>query len=694
MEQARVTTEIEPTGKPETARPLRRHSEIPFRDSGGALHCAPVEEMRVSFDKSVCQNLKLASSKEWLEANGIGGFATSTMIGANTRRQAGLLVASLRPPVDRHVLLSKFEERVFVNGHEAHICTNLYPGTVYPHGFNIQTEFRLRPWPTFRYANDDFEVEKTVLMVYGENTTVVGYRNMRSRGALEIKLRPLLACRDYNSLQKRQDGMNASIERSNGSLSVQPVAALPRIYFHCKPDHVEAKPDWYLRFTYPVEQERGLDFEEDLYTPFELTFKIPAGQTAYIVVSTEKKLSGTAEELVARERARRQKFEEETDPVRQALLLAADQFITRRGKDNLTVLAGYPWFTDWGRDTMIALPGLTLTSGRFDVARKILLTFAQYCDKGMIPNVFPDAGETPQYNTVDAALWFVVVSWQYWKLSDDAEGANLLLPALRDIVKYYREGTRYDIRADKDGLITAGTAGTQLTWMDVKVDGYVPTPRHGKPVEINALWLNALVMLAEMEENLARDVQAAVILRKLADQVAGSFNKLFWNRDGGYLYDVVQGDFRDSAIRPNQIFAVSLPYSPLDKAQQKAVLDVVTQHLLTPVGLRSLSPQHEKYCPKYTGTVFKRDYAYHQGTVWSWLIGPYCDAYIKVNGTGKAQRKEIARVLKGSIEHLEDFCLGSIAEIFDAEPPYRGVGCFAQAWSVGEVLRAYDTYLR
>ncbi len=650
--------------------------------------------MRVNFDQSVCQNLKAALSKEWLESNGIGGFATSSIIGANTRRQSGLLVASLRPPVDRQVLLSKFEERVLANGHEAHISTNLYPGTVFPHGFNIQKEFRLRPWPTFRYANEDFEIEKTVTLVYGENTVVVGYRNLRARGAIELKLRPLLAFRDYNSLAKRDDSVTLAVERANGTLSVQPHAKLPRLYFHTRPDNVDLKADWYLRFTYPVEQERGLDCEEDLFTPFELSYKIPAGQTVYIVASTDRKTGVNAEELLAREGDRRKQFEKETDPIRQALLIAADQFIVRRGKDNLTVLAGYPWFTDWGRDTMIALPGLTLTSGRFDVARKILLTFAQYEDRGMIPNVFPDAGETPQYNTVDAALWFVVVSWQYWKASGDGEGAKLLLPALANVVKFYREGTRYDIRADKDGLITAGTPGTQLTWMDVKVDGYVPTPRYGKPVEVNALWLNALLMLAEMEENLARDIQSAVILRKLADQVAASFTKAFWNRDSGYLYDVVQGDFRDPAIRPNQIFAVSLPYSPLDKEQQRAVFDVVTKHLLAPNGLRTLTPKHEKYVAKYTGNTFKRDCAYHQGTVWPWLIGAYCDAYIKVNGSGKAQRKEVARILQGSFDHLEDFGLGSIAEIFDADPPYRGVGCFAQAWSVAEVLRAYDSYVR
>lgn len=650
--------------------------------------------MRTSFDRAECQNLKSALSREWLETNGLGGFACSTIIGANTRRHHGLLVAALKPPVDRHVLLSKFEERVLVNGHESYICTNLYPGTVYPHGFNVQTEFRLRPWPTFRYTSRDFDIEKTVFLVYGENTVVVGYRNLQARGPLELKVRPLLAFRDYNSLLKRSDAVHMAVEQSPGVLSVQPNPKLPRLYFHAKAAGVEVKPDWYYRFIYPVEQERGLDFEEDLFTPFEMTLRIAAGQTVFVTVSTDRKTAVNPEELAARELARRNEFEREHDPVRRALLIAADSFIAQRGKDNLTVLAGYPWFTDWGRDTMIALPGLTLTSGRFDVARKILMTFAQYCDRGMIPNVFPDVGETPEYNTVDASLWFVVAGWSYWKRSGDDDGARKLLPAFAEVVKFYKEGTRYDIHAADDGLISAGTHGTQLTWMDVKVDGYVPTPRHGKAVEINALWLNALRMLAEMEEKLAHDIQSAVILRKLADQVAASFVKTFWFKEGGYLFDVVQGDFRDPSVRPNQIFAVSLPFSPLDKPQQKSVFDVVTQHLLTPYGLRSLTPQHEKFCPKYTGNRWQRDCAYHQGTVWAWLIGPYCDAYARVHGDGKAQRKEIAALIQPLLDHLSEAGLGSISEIFDGNMPHRPVGCFAQAWSVAEVLRVYDTYLR
>jgi predicted glycogen debranching enzyme len=648
--------------------------------------------VRTVFDQKDCQNFKTALTKEWLETNGLGGFACSSIIGANVRRQNGWLVAALRPPVERAVLLSKIEDRVVVNDHDVHLSTNIYPGTIFPHGFNIQTEFRLRPWPTFRYVSHEFAIERSLCLIHGENTVVISYHNTGSRQPIEVKARPLLAFRDYKALSVRNDSVNFTVDQVSGAVSVQPYPKLPRLFFSGTPCGVEVKPDWYKRFQYPVEMERGLEFEEDLFTPFELTFKLRAGETAFLVVATENKSAVDAGKLLEAERKRRKTYESEPNPTRQALLIAADSFLVYRGQDTPTVLAGYPWFTDWGRDTMIALPGLTLTAGKFPIAKKILLSFARYCDRGMIPNVFPDADEAPEYNTVDAPLCFVIAAWKYWKASGDNVGTKELLPALSDVVRFYRDGTRCDISADKDGLISAGTPGTQLTWMDVKVEGYVPTPRHGKAVEINALWLNVLFMLAEMEEKLLNDIHAAVILRKLADQVVASFAKTFWYAEGGYLYDVVQGNMRDPAIRPNQLFAVSLPYSPLSKAQQKSVFEVVTKQLLTPYGLRSLARGHEKYCGKYTGNTFQRDCAYHQGTVWAWLIGAYCDAYAKVNG--KPGKKEMAGLLSGLIAHLEDAGLGSVSEIFEGDAPHRPVGCFAQAWSVSELLRVYDTYVR
>jgi len=649
--------------------------------------------MRTVFGPADCQNLKQALGKEWLETNGLGGFACSTIIGANVRRQNGWLVAALRPPVDRYVLLSKFEDRVHSNGQDFHLSTNLYPGTVFPHGFNIQTEFRLRPWPTFRYVSHDFTLERSVCLIHGEHTVVVSYRNLGS-GPVELKLQPLLAFREAGELTARNSDVNFSVDRSPGVLAVQPYRDLPRLFFYATPASMELKSDWYRRLTYPVEQERGDDCEEDLFTPFEMTFKLRKGETAQIVVTSESKPRGPAATLLAGERQRRKAFEREPDLIRQSLLIAADSFIAQRDPAGATVLAGYPSGTDWGRDALIALPGLTLTTGQFALAKKILQNFAARRERGLIPNVFPEGGEKPEYNSVDAALWFMVATWQFWKASGDDAGTQELLPALRDVVRSYRDGTRFDIFTDQDGLLSAGTPGTQLTWMDIKVAGYVPTPRHGKAVEINALWLNALRMLSELEEKLAGDIPAAGILRELADQVAGNFVKTFWNAEAGHLYDVVQGSFRDPTIRPNQIFAVSLPHSPLDKSQQQSVLDCVTKHLLTPSGLRTLPRSHEKYCPRYTGSRWHRDCASHQGSVWPWLIGPYCDAYVRVHGTGKAQRKVIAGLVQGLLAQLDEAGLGSISEIVDGDPPHRPVGCFAQAWSVGELLRVYDAYVR
>lgn len=642
--------------------------------------------MRASWDHTECQNLKNALSKEWLETNGLGGYASSTIIGANTRRHHGLLVAALEPPGARHVLVSKFEERVVVDGHESHLSTNLYPGTVFPHGFNVQNEFRLAPWPVFRYAGADFEIEKSVCFVHGENTVVAAYRNRNNTGTLTLAIRPLLAFRDHNKLAKRNAAADLSVEQRGGVFSVQPYAQLPRLFFHVSPCDADIQADWYLRFTHPVDQERGLEYEEDLFSPFELTFRLGGDETVYIVATIEPHVTVNAVELLEHERQRRRQFADR-DPVRAALRTAADAFIVHRGEDGLTLLSGYPWYGDSARGAMIALPGLTLTAKRFDEARRVLLTFAKYCDRGLLPNVF---GDKPSYNSVDAPLWFVVAAWKYWKASRDDASMRELLPSLRDIARCYQEGTRFDIYADADGLISAGGPGSQLTWMDVKLDGYVPTPRHGKPVEINALWFNALLMLAEIEETIADESHAAALLRKLADRVATSFVKTFWNAGGGYLYDVVQGNTRDASVRPNQIFAVSLPYSPLSAEQQQSVFRVVTEQLLTPYGLRTLSPQHEKYARRYTGTRWQRDAIRHQGTVWPYLIGAYADAFLRVRGDGKEQRREFLQQLQPLLKHLEDASLGSVSEMFDADPPHYPEGCPARACSVAELLRAYD----
>jgi predicted glycogen debranching enzyme len=643
--------------------------------------------MRTTFDSSTCRNLKAALSREWLETNGLGGYASSTIIGANIRRQHGLLVVPAQTPLHRHVLLSKVEERVVCNGHESHLGTNLYPGTVFPHGFNIQTEFNPLPWPTFRYATPEFEVEKSVCLIHGQNTLVLAYRNVRSVGPLELRIRPLLAYRDHNILRQRSENVNLGVERDGDVFAIRPREALPRLYFHAHPDDVELKGDWYYRFTYPPEQERGPDFEEDLFTTCEFVYRLPAGASAHIVVSTDKQPGVKPLDLLGRERERRRQLAPQGDSIRQLLHEAASAFVVRRG-DGLTVLEGYPWHTDSGRVAMASVPGLLLTRGQQDAARRVLQTFAGYCDAGLLPNRFDELSGRHDHNTADASLWFVVALWRWWKAGGDLDGVRALLPTVREIVGHYQKGTRFEVQAGKDGLLSAGGSGSQLTWMDVNLEGYIPTPRHGKPVELNALWLNALLMLADLQEKVAGNPSAAVPLRKLAEQAGVSFVNAFWLPDAGYLADVVRGADRDASLRPNQILAVGLPFTPLSKEQQQSVLKVVTEQLLTPFGLRTLNPGHDRYCGRYTGNSRQRDGARHQGTVWPWLIGPYCDAYLRVHGAGKTQKRECAKLLEPLLAHLAE--TGTVAEMFEGNAPHRPVGCFASAWSVAELARAYE----
>ncbi|MCX7887112.1 MAG: glycogen debranching protein, partial [Verrucomicrobiae bacterium] len=409
----------------------------------------------------------------------------------------------------------------------------------------------------------------------------------------------------------------------------------------------------------------------------------------YVVATTEPDETINAAELMERERERRRQFHDR-DAVRAALCAAADAFLVQRRDHGLSIVAGFPWHGESGRSAMIALPGLLLNTRRYEEARRVLVTFAAHCNRGLIPNLLPLSGGQAAYNSVDASLWFVVAAWKYWKTSRNKAAMAELLPTLREILRWYRDGTHHGIGAADDGLIVAGGAGSQLTWMDVKIEGYVPTPRHGKPVEINALWFNALLMLAEVEEAVGGNPQAAEQLRTQAGHVAASFLKTFWNSDGGYLFDVVQDGFRDPSIRPNQIFAVGLPFSPLSAEQQTSVLKVVTEQLLTPYGLRTLSPNHEKYAPHYRGTRWQRDAIRHQGTVWPFLIGAYADAFLRVHGSGENQRQRLRELIGPLLEHLEQAGLGSVSEMFDAEPPHCPAGCPAHACGVAELLRAYE----
>ncbi len=646
--------------------------------------------MLITFDKSLTQNFDEAVRREWLETNGLGGWASSTLAGAHTRRYHGLLVAATQPPVGRMVLLSKLDETLSCNGVRYDLGCNRYPGAVHPRGFEHLVSFTRDLFPVFEYEAGGVRLRKTIAAVNGENTTLILYEVLRAPSAFEIELRSFIAYRDYHSMTHANNSIRREAQFDHGLFRVQPYEHAPELFISTPQASFAAQAEWYYNFEYSIEQYRGLDAREDLFTYGMFHRTLREGDRFGVIVSTDNPAERDAFQLFAQEKQRREKLlapQIAQDEFAKAFTLAADQFIVRRGADLRTIIAGYHWFSDWGRDTMIALPGICLSTGRFDDARKILRAFAQSVSQGMLPNRFPDAGEQPEYNTVDATLWFFIAIYKYLAYTKDEPFVRAeLLPILRDILAWHDRGTRYNIHVDHDGLLYAGVPGVQLTWMDAKVGDWVVTPRQGKAVEINALWYNALAIYAELAQRLGDKAEANVFAQR-AEHVKTKFNEVFGNEAASALYDYVDHDFRDAAIRPNQIFALSLPFVLLDKEKARRVLQVVDEKLYTPMGLRSLAASEQGYRPHYGGDQWSRDSAYHQGTVWSWLLGPFISALVRVEGkAGKQRAREVIENIK---PHLQDAGLGTISEIFDAESPYAPRGCMAQAWSVGELLRAY-----
>lgn len=647
----------------------------------------------IDLDQKSCRDLNVALTCEWLETNGIGGFSASTIAGLNTRRYHGLLTAATKPPVGRFVLLSKLEETLVIDGHRHELSANQYPGVIHPHGFEYQVGFRLDPFPRFTYEIEGVRIEKSVFMVQGENTTVIQYQFeptvLGNHRDIKFEVRPLIAFRDYHGTTHENSALDSRIEMDQGQTSFKPYEDLPTLHLAHNQAHVDPNGFWYRNFQYAVEQERGLDFAEDLFSPCALTFDLNANKKISVIASIERHQASEADSYREAEIKRRSSINEDADAANELVSLlktAADQFIVAREKGE-TVIAGYHWFADWGRDTMIALPGLTLVNGRWNVAKDILAEFAMHVDRGMLPNRFPDAGEAPEYNTVDATLWFFEAVRSFLQYTDDDKFVRTKLYAvLKDIIDWHVKGTRYGIHVDEDGLLFSGEPGVQLTWMDAKVGDWVVTPRHGKPVEIQALWYNALRV---MEDLAARFNDQAANRRygAMADKARISFNEQFWNEQAGCLYDVVNGETRDASIRPNQVIAISLTNTMVSKERAISILRVVEGELLTPRGLRTLSPSDPNYIGRYEGGPGTRDGAYHQGTVWPWLMGPYITASVKALGR-EAGRRLAAIWLNNFQQHLHEACLGQVSEIFDGDAPHTPRGCVAQAWSVAELLRA------
>ena len=544
----------------------------------------------LAVSREACADYERASRLEWLETNGAGGFASGTVAGANTRRYHGLLVASLRPPVERHVLLSRLEEVVEP---DLQLATNAYPDAIHPQGYRNLIEFRIDPFPTWVFESaGGARIEKSLFLVQGEDTVVVLYRASRP---CRLAIAPFLAFRDYHSLVHANSALDRSVREEGNAgaltLRMRPYAGLPELAVHASPDgRFTADGVWYFAHQYEVERDRGLDFAEDLWKMGTLTLEVSPGQPAFLVASLSGRTIDAAKvaRLESAERARRAPTS--ADPFTARLTQAADQYVVRRKDGSPTVIAGYPWFTDWGRDTMIALPGLLLSRGRFDEARDVIRSFLTHRDRGLLPNRFPDRGEAPEYNTVDATLWLFQAAFAYVSATGDDGFAQEILPALKEILRFHFEGTRHGIRVDpRDRLLAAGEAGAQLTWMDAKIGDHVVTPRHGKPVEINALWYNALRITALLAQATGDEVASASSDRE-ADAVEQSFARAFWNAARGCLYDVAGGPRGDdAAIRPNQLFAISLPFPLLDPAQRRSVVRVVEKELLTPYGLRTLA---------------------------------------------------------------------------------------------------------
>jgi predicted glycogen debranching enzyme len=653
------------------------------------------------FGREVTGNIYIAESREWLVTNGIGGFASGTVAGHLTRRYHGLLFAALRPPLGRTLLLSKLEETVEYDGiypesgryYELY-CNRWSNGTIEPEGYKYLQRFHLEgTTPVWTYAIANALLEKRVWMQPGANTTYIHYKLVRATGPMVVDARALVNYRDYHATTIMDD-RKVDIQQVENGISLQLEEDGVPLYLLSDSAEVTPEFDWYEDFFLSVEEYRGQrDVQEDHMKAGRIRKTLRPGESFIIVASTEPtaNLDATAafEQRTQYEKALLAKadVENETAAVQQ-LVLAADQFVVKRptaqDSNGRSIIAGYPWFSDWGRDTMIALPGLTLNTNQPEIAASILRTYAQFVDQGMIPNRFPDMGEKPEYNTVDATLWYFESLRAYYAATGDKELLADLYPVLEDIIKWHKRGTRYNIQMDKtDGLIYAGEEGIQLTWMDAKIGNWVVTDRIGKPVEINALWFNALSSMVEFARDLNKDGSKYA---KMAEKTKGGFGR-YWNAKMGYLYDILDGpDGHDGKLRPNQLFAISLHHSPLNKEQSRSVVDACARHLLTSNGLRSLSPDDEDYIGYYGGNQLKRDSAYHQGTVWGWLIGPFVEAHLRVYND-----KQIARsYLLPLIQELTDDCVGSISEIFDGDPPFTPRGCIAQAWSVAEVLRTWQ----
>jgi predicted glycogen debranching enzyme len=646
--------------------------------------------------RETLRDVAWALDREYLLTNGLGGYSSSSLLGCPTRRYHGLLVAAMKPPLDRRVLLSHIDE-ILVLGDQRHdLSTVEYVDGFFPGGYAMLEDFRLDPLPTWRWRIGEIELTKRLAMVHGQNCVMVHYAASGPLDGARLLLSPFVAMRDFHHLGHQQRDLHADL--SGAAIGFRlPIDPTRFLYVHVTEGQAELGPIWYNRVHLRQEAQRGQDHFEDLLRVGTLTVDLaalPAATvTANVSSSQDPVTFAEARECELERRRELIRLADPRDLREQALVIAADQFLVQRGEGDeqpVSILAGYPWFADWGRDAMIALRGLCIETGRYDLACEVLSLFAGLVNEGMLPNRFEDSGDQVSYNSVDSALWFIQACEALVRQARCRDFLrDTLWPAVAEIIDRYHRGTRFNIHADADGLIVAGDAGTQLTWMDAKCGDTVFTPRWGKAVEINALWVSALHVAAEWAHWLALPPPDAVRHRK---EVAETFRRVFWNESAGCLYDCVNDHGPDATIRPNQLFAVSLPHAPVTGDRGRAVVDVVRRRLLTPCGVRTLPPDNPNYHGQYAGGWFDRDRAYHQGTAWAWLLGPYVDALMATAEAPSVARHEAQQLIDSALGNLDDGALGSINEIFDGDPPHTPRGCVAQAWSVAELLRVKRAY--
>ncbi len=627
---------------------------------------------------------------EWLEADGLGGYASGTVSGIRTRRYHALLLTATNPPTGRVVLVNGLEVWLVTDSGRIALSSQKYgPDVIHPDGHTRIVKFHRDPWPMWRFAAEGIEVTQEIVARRGSPQVGLRWSLVKGGGPVRLYVRPLISGRDYHALHHENSGLRFEAVTNGGVIEWRPYDGVPAIEVISNGEYQHA-PNWYRNFLYTEEQRRGLDCTEDLASPGVFSFDLSSAEASLAFRAklgsitdreTPRSSSGYASALFDTERKRRVEIPSSLDR-------AAESYIVRRGTGK-TIVAGYPWFTDWGRDTFIALRGLCIARGELDVARDILLEWSEAVSDGMLPNRFPDGGEEPEYNSVDASLWYIIAVHDYLEA---ARSKQLLIPgserdslqqACQAIVTGYAKGTRFGIRMDSDGLLAAGVPGVQLTWMDAKVGDWVVSPRIGKPVEIQALWLNALRIVSAWSPQ----------WRDAHQRGFDAFRRRFRRTDAATLCDVVDvghvSGQVDSSVRPNQIFAVGgLPYPLLEGDEARAVVDAVEERLLTPMGLRSLAPGEIGYCPRYDGGVRERDSAYHQGTVWPWLIGPFVEAWLRVRGmTAEAKVEAQRRFIRPLMDHLETAGLGHVSEVIDGDAPHKPGGCPFQAWSLGELLR-------